>query len=124
MAKMYVRFEVPKDLAEKAYEALEIARSSGKISKGTNEITKAIERGSAELVLIAEDIEPEEIVAHIPILCDEKKIPYVYVPSKEELGRSTGMEITAASACIVKAGKGKAIVEEIVEKVEALKKQV
>jgi len=122
LAKMYVRFEVPKDLAEKSYEALEIAKSSGKISKGTNEVTKAIERGSAELVLIAEDVEPEEIVAHIPLLCEEKKIPYIYVPSKEELGRATGMEITAASVCIVKSGKGKELVEEIAGKVEELKK--
>ncbi len=120
---MYVRFEVPKDLSEKAYEALEIAKSSGKISKGTNEVTKAVERGTAELVLIAEDVMPEEIVAHIPILCEEKKAPYIYVPSKEELGRATGMEITAASVCITKSGKGKELVEEIVEKIEELKKK-
>ena len=59
MAKaMYVKFDVPKELADKAYEALEIARDTGKITKGTNEVTKAMERGDALLVLIAEDIDP------------------------------------------------------------------
>jgi large subunit ribosomal protein L7Ae len=122
MAKMYVRFEVPKELAEKAYEALEIARSTGKVSKGTNEVTKMIERGQTSLVLIAEDIEPEEIVAHLPMLCDEKKIPYLYVPSKEELGKASGIDVTTASACVVKPGKAKELIEELAEKVKTLKK--
>ena len=78
---MYVKFEVPEELAEKAYEALEIARDTGRIRKGTNETTKAVEREEAVLVLIAEDVDPEEVVAHLPELCDEKGIPYVYVTS-------------------------------------------
>jgi len=119
---MYVRFQVPKELAEKAYEAIEVARSTGKINKGTNEVTKMVERGLAKLVVIAEDVEPEEVVAHLPLLCEEKNIPYVYVPSKEELGKASGLEVAAASACIVAPGKAKEIVEEIAEKVSALKK--
>ena len=77
MAKpSYVKFEVPKELAEKALEAVEIARDTGRIRKGTNETTKAVERGQAKLVIIAEDVDPEEIVAHLPPLCEEKEIPY------------------------------------------------
>lgn len=121
MAKMYVRFEVPKELSNKAYEAVEIARSSGKINKGANEVTKMVERGQVKLVLIAEDVEPEEIVAHLPFLCDEKGIPYVYVPSKDELGRVSGIDKTAASVCIVNHGKAKKIVEDIADEVKKLK---
>jgi len=66
MAKpIYVKFEVPAELENKALEALELARDTGKIKKGTNEVTKSIERGVAKLVLIGEDVQPEEIVAHI-----------------------------------------------------------
>lgn len=122
MAKIYVKFEVPGDLAEKTYESLETARGSGKICKGTNEVTKFIERNQIEIVIIAEDVEPEEIVAHLPVLCDEKKIPYTYVPSKEELGKASGLEVTTAAVGIVKSGKAKKMVGEIVEKVEGLKK--
>ncbi|HEW89707.1 MAG TPA: 50S ribosomal protein L7ae, partial [Candidatus Bathyarchaeota archaeon] len=71
----YVKFEVPPELAEAALEALRRARESvgkGAIKKGVNETTKAVERGQAKLVLIAEDVDPPEIVAHLPILCDEK----------------------------------------------------
>jgi len=54
----YVKFEVPKEVADKALEALEVSRDSGKIKKGTNEVTKAIERGNAKLVLIGNDVNP------------------------------------------------------------------
>ena len=118
----YVGFEVPSELAEKAYEAIKKARETGgKIKKGTNETTKAVERGLAKLVLIAEDVDPPEIVAHLPLLCDEKKIPYVYVPSKKRLGEASGIEVAAASACIIDPGEAKDLVEEIIEKVKEIK---
>lgn len=73
--------------SRKAYEAVKKARESGgKIKKGTNETTKAVERGQAKLVVIAVDVDPPEVVLHLPYLCDEKKVPYIYVPSKKRLG--------------------------------------
>lgn len=117
----YVRFEVPPELAEKAYEAVRIAKDTGKIRKGTNETTKAAERGLAKLVLIAEDVDPPEVVAHLPLLCEEKKIPYVYVPSKDKLGEACGIEVKAASACIVEPGEAATLVEEIVKALEEVK---
>ncbi|KAF5084000.1 MULTISPECIES: 50S ribosomal protein L7Ae [Methanobacterium] len=123
MAKaMYVKFDVPKEIADKAYEALEIAKDTGKVGKGTNEVTKTIERGNAVLVLIAEDIEPPEIAAHLPVLAEEKEIPYVYIPTKDELGEAAGLNVGTASACIIEAGEAEDLIKDIVEKVEELKK--
>ncbi len=119
---IYVRFEVPKELADKAYEAVENARDKGKLRKGTNETTKAIERKRAVLVVIAEDVDPAEIVAHLPPLCDEKGIPYIYVPSKRELGAAAGIDIGAAAISIVEAGQAKEVVKEIIERIRELKK--
>ncbi len=117
----YVKFEVPAELAEKAYEAIRKARETGKIKKGTNETTKAVERGLAKLVLIAEDVDPPEVVAHLPLLCEEKKIPYVYVPSKKKLGEAAGIEVAAASAAILDPGEAKDLVDEIIKAVSELK---
>lgn len=122
MAKAYVKFDTPKEISEKALQAIELARNTGKIKKGLNETTKAVERGHAKLVIIAEDIDPEEIVMHLPILCEEKDVPYVYVPSKQELGRYAGIDVACAAACIIEPGEAKEIVEEIAKKVEGLKK--
>lgn len=74
----YVKFEIPKDLVNAIYEAVRLAKQSGRVRKGTNETTKAIERGISKLVVIAEDVEPPEVVAHLPILCDERSSKYVF----------------------------------------------
>jgi len=123
MAKaIYVRFEVPKDLTDKTYQVVEVAKESGKIRKGTNEVTKLVERGEAAFVVMAEDVQPEEILAHMPLLCEEKGIPYAYVPSKQELGVACGLGKATASIAIVDAGKAKPMLDDLVNKIRALKK--
>jgi len=94
----YVKFEVPKEVADAAYEALQIAAKTGTVRKGTNETTKAVERAQAKLVVIAEDVDPPEVVAHLPLLCEERKIPYIFVPSKEKIGVAVGIDVPASSA--------------------------
>lgn len=120
---MYVNYEVPPELAEKALRALEVARTSGgKLKRGTNEVTKIIERGQAKLVVVAGDVTPPEIVAHLPLLCDEKNVPYVFVGTKNELGAASGIEVPAAAVVIVSPGEAKKEIEEIASKVGELKK--
>ena len=123
MAKAYVKFEMTKDLSEKTYEAVEKARDTGKMRKGVNEVTKAIERGIARLVVMAEDVEPEEVLMHIPVLCGEKKIPFSYVPSKAELGKAAGIEVPTSSIAIVQEGDSKRLIEDIAKKVQELLKK-
>ncbi|MFB6133530.1 MAG: 50S ribosomal protein L7Ae [Halanaeroarchaeum sp.] len=118
---VYVDYDVPADLQERALEALEIARDTGRIKKGTNETTKAIERGNASLVVIAEDVSPEEIVMHLPELADEKGIAYVFVEAQDELGVAAGLEVGSAAAAIVDGGDASDDVEDIASKVEDLR---
>lgn len=117
----YVKFDVPSELANAVYEAVSIAQRTGKVKKGTNETTKAVERGLAKLVIIAEDVDPPEVVAHLPLLCDERKVPYVYVPSKAKLGSAAGIEVAAASACIIDPGQAADLVKEIIERVQKIR---
>lgn len=118
----YVRFEVPKEVADAALEALKIATETGKIRKGTNEATKSIERGKAKLVLIAEDVQPPEIVAHLPLLCDERKSTFVYVPSKNAIGNALGINVGSAAAAIEDTGDAENLVSEITSKIKELVK--
>ncbi len=122
MAKAYyVKFQVPADLVSPIYEALRVAQQTGKVKKGTNEVTKAIERGISKLVIIAEDVEPPEVVAHLPILCEEHGIPYGFVPSRQELGKSLGIDVTSAAAAILDSGDAQHIVDQIVASLSQLK---
>ena len=70
----------------------------------TNEVTKAIELGTAKLVVYAADVNPKEIVAHLPVLCKEKGIPCAEVDSKQKLGVAAGILVSAASIAVVDAG--------------------
>ncbi|MEM5872058.1 MAG: 50S ribosomal protein L7Ae [Candidatus Aenigmatarchaeota archaeon] len=118
----FVKFEISKDLTDKIYEAVEVASNTGKVRKGVNETTKCIERGLAKLVIIASDVSPEEIVMHIPALCNEKKTICVEVPSKLELGKAAGLDVASSSVAIEDAGDASKLIEEIKKKVELAKK--
>ena len=87
------------------YEIVERARKTGKIDKGTNEVTKAIELGVAKLVVYAADVNPKEVVMHLAALCNEKGIPCQEVDSKQKLGLAAGLPVSAASVAIVNAGE-------------------
>jgi len=101
------------DLADKVLEAIEIAKKSGKIRKGTNEVTKAIEKGQAKVVAVAKDASPPEILMHIPVLCKEKGIPCIEVPTREELGVAAGIGVPTASVAIVQEGDARNIIKEL-----------
>ena len=122
MAAIFVRFETPKELADKIYKALELARDTGKVRKGTNEVTKIVERGDAKFVVMAEDVSPPEILAHMPLLCEEKSVPYGYVPAKADLGMAAGIKKGTASVAIVEPGKAADLLKEIADEIEKLRK--
>ncbi len=109
----YVKYETPQNLAEAALEAIEIARTSGKIRIGANEVTKAVERGKAKLVVMAEDVDPPEILIHVPILCAEKKILYAYCKTKDELGKAAGLKVSTSAIAVVDDGKAKKNIEDL-----------
>ena len=122
MAKpYYVKFETPENLVSPILESLRVAAETGKVRKGTNEATKAIERGISKLVIIAEDVEPPEVVAHLPIICEERKAAYTFVPSRQELGKALGIEVTSAAAAILDSGDAKHIIDQVNNSIEKIK---
>jgi large subunit ribosomal protein L7Ae len=119
---IYVRFDTPPELADKALQLVQIANETGKVRVGTNEVTKSSERAEAKMVVMAEDVDPVEILVHVPMLCEEKRIPYVYVPKKQRLGQSAGLTKSAASVAVVEAGEAKSLLDEIATAIPGLKK--
>jgi len=95
----------------------------GKIKIGTNETTKAIERGTAKLVVVAEDVQPKEIIMHLPLLCKEKNIPIAFVKTKKELGNACGIEVPASSIAVIEEGEAKKELVEFVKKLVSKEKE-
>lgn len=117
----YITFDVPDEIQQNALEILNIAKSSGKIKKGTNETTKAIERGISKLVLIAGDVSPPEIIMHLAPLCDEKGIKYIFIKEKKQIGSVLGIKIGCSSATIIDAGEAKNLLIELGDKLKQFK---
>ncbi|RNJ77985.1 MAG: 50S ribosomal protein L7ae [Nitrosopumilus sp. B06] len=117
----YIKFETPPDLVSPILEALRVAATSGKVKKGTNEVTKAIERGSSKLIIIAEDVEPPEVVAHLPLLCEEQGAAFAFVPTRQDIGKSLGIDVVTAAAAILDAGDAQHIVDQVITSIEKIK---
>lgn len=97
---------------DKVLEIIEVAKATGKIKKGTNEVTKAVERGDAKFVAVAGDVNPKEIIMHIPMLCKEKNIQCHEVPSREELGAAAGLDVPTTAVAVVLEGDAKKLLKE------------
>lgn len=92
---------------KKIYDIVEKAAKTGKVDKGINETTKSVERGVAKFVVVAKDVEPKELVQHLPILCKEKKIKFAEVDSKQKLGISSGISVSCGAVAVIESGEAK-----------------
>lgn len=117
-----VKFEVPDKLMAEQLELVEKARKKGKVKVGINEVTKAIERGVAKLVLVAEDVNPIEVVMHLPLLCKEKGIPCSVVKTRKALGEKAGIPVSTAALAVIDEGEAKKELQELVKKLGELAK--
>jgi H/ACA ribonucleoprotein complex subunit 2 len=56
------------------------------VKRGVKEVVKALRKGEKGFCVLAGDISPVDVITHIPIMCEDRQIPYFYVPSKHDLG--------------------------------------
>ncbi len=88
-----------------------------------NEVTKSIERVQAKLVVMAEDVSPPEILFHIPLLCEEKSIPYGYLSTKKELGNTVRINVSASAIAVENVGTGnEGILNDVIKNLKEIKK--
>ncbi|BGP22906.1 hypothetical protein JCM10908_004184 [Rhodotorula pacifica] len=92
------------------------------LKKGANEATKTLNRGICEFIVMTADTEPIEILLHLPLLCEDKNVPYVFVPSKTALGRACGVSrpVIAASITTNEARELKSQIDTIKGQIERL----
>ena len=124
---VHIAFETPKDIQEQVYELVKAIGKDGRgrIKKGANEVTKAAERGSATMIVMAENVNPGELLAHVPMICKEKQIPFIYVEDHGYLADSAGMTAgtrTAAIAVLEVGKEAQDIFNEVKGHYEALSK--
>ncbi|KAJ5265338.1 hypothetical protein N7524_006356 [Penicillium chrysogenum] len=109
-------------LTQELLDLLQQTMLYNQIKKGANEVTKALTRGTSEVVILAADTSPLPIVMHLPLLCEDKNVPYVFLPSKLAIGRACGVArpIIAVSITSNEASDLAPVIERIRDKVERL----
>ncbi|KAH8692885.1 putative snRNP and snoRNP protein [Talaromyces proteolyticus] len=109
-------------LTQQILDLVQQASHYRQLKKGANEATKTLNRGTSELIILAADTTPLAILLHLPLLCEDKNVAYIYVPSKLALGRATGVSrpVIAASITTNEASDLTGQIRAVKEKVERL----
>jgi len=109
-------------LSQQILDILQQAGHYHQLKKGANEATKTLNRGTSEIIILAEDTSPLAILLHLPLLCEDKNVPYVYVRSKTALGRACGVSrpVIAASVTTNEASDLMPQIRDLKSKVERL----
>jgi large subunit ribosomal protein L7Ae len=112
---VHVNFETPEKLADSVYDLVKKLGRDGKgrVKKGMNEVIKVSERGDAQLVVLAEDVNPGEMMIPIPMICKERGIPYIYVPSQEYLGEAAGLPLHRKTSAVAVLSVDKSLEAEL-----------
>jgi U4/U6 small nuclear ribonucleoprotein SNU13 len=110
------------DLTIALLDLVQQATNYKQTKKGANEATKTLNRGISEIIVMAADAEPIEILLHLPLLCEDKNVPYVFVPSKIALGRACGVSRPVISCSITtnEASQLKSLIDGMKIKIEQL----
>lgn len=75
-----------KKSTKKAHKLVKKASSAKIIRRGVKEVVKAIRKNETGICILAGDIYPLDVISHLPVLLEENGIPYLFVPSKQDLG--------------------------------------
>jgi len=110
------------DLTSQILDLVQQALHYKQLKKGANEATKTLNRGMSEFIVMTADTEPIEILLHLPLLCEDKNVPYVFVPSKTALGRACGVSRAVIAASIIsnEASELKPQIQHIKSRIERL----
>lgn len=110
------------DLTKSILDLVQQAANYKQLRKGANEATKTLNRGISEFIVMAADAEPLEILLHLPLLCEDKNVPYVFVRSKQALGRACGVSrpVISCSVTMKDGSQLKSQIEAIQNSIEKL----
>jgi large subunit ribosomal protein L7Ae len=107
--------ELTKEQSEELLRILEVVKQNGKVKKGANEATKSLERGLAKIVILAKDVNPAELIMHLPLIAQEKSITCVTCGTKEELGAAAGLTVGTVAVAITDEGNAKADLKRFID---------
>ncbi|XP_070839236.1 H/ACA ribonucleoprotein complex subunit 2-like protein [Chaetodon trifascialis] len=111
-----------KKLSKKLYKCVKKAAKVKNIRRGVKEVQKFINKGEKGIVVLAGDTLPIDVYCHLPVMCEDRNLPYAYIPSKVDLGSSAGSKRPTCVILIKPHPDYKDAYDECVEEVSGLPK--
>ncbi|KAI0973975.1 L30e-like protein, partial [Xylaria arbuscula] len=80
---------------KKVMKSVRKAAKNKTLKRGVKEVVKSLRKSPAAgpgntsfpgVVVLAGDISPMDVISHIPVLCEDVNVPYIFVASRAELG--------------------------------------
>ncbi|KAI9558643.1 hypothetical protein GHT06_015431 [Daphnia sinensis] len=111
-------------LTKRIYKLLKkAAPHKGYVRNGLKDVQRRIRLGEKGLVVFAGDVTPVDIMCHMPAVCEEKNIPYIYTPSRLELGHSLGLKRTSLMVLVKEHPDYQSSYDELAAEIKALPPQ-
>ncbi|XP_016134122.1 H/ACA ribonucleoprotein complex subunit 2-like protein [Sinocyclocheilus grahami] len=111
-------------LSKKLYKCVKKAAKIKQIRRGVKEVQKFLNKGEKGIVVLAGDTLPIEVYCHLPIMCEDRNLPYAYVPSKVDLGSSAGSKRPTCVIMVKPHDEYKEAYDECLEEVTSLPKPI
>ena len=102
-----------KELERTIFQTCEKTVTLKQLKRGANEATKALNRDIAEVIVLAADATPLEIILHLPLLCEDKNVPYIFVSSMAALGQACGTSRNVVACALIKKFDNNSMEEEL-----------
>lgn len=109
-----------KKLTKKLYKAVKKSRKVKKLKRGVREVVKGLRKNEKGVVILAGDVSPIDVVSHIPVLCEDKGLPYCYVPSRRDLGAASLTKRPTSVVLVKSDGDYEELYQECYSAVDAL----
>jgi H/ACA ribonucleoprotein complex subunit 2 len=94
-----------KKSTKKAHKLVKKASQAKNIRRGVKEVVKGLRKGEQGLAILAGDIYPLDVYSFLPVLLEEKDVPYIFVPSKQDLGAAACTKRPTSVVLVKKAKK-------------------
>ncbi|XP_042206444.1 H/ACA ribonucleoprotein complex subunit 2-like protein [Homarus americanus] len=94
------------------------------LRNGLKDVQTRIRKGETGIVIFAGDVSPIEVMCHLPAVCEEKQLPYIYTPSRQDLGAAMGVKRGSLTVLIRENDKYQDLYDKVKEDINKVPKVI
>ena len=110
-----------KKFSKKIYKLIKkSSKQKNYLRSGLKDVQRRIRKGETGIVVFAGDVTPVDVMVHMPGVCENKQMPYVYTPSRTDLGAAMGVKRGVLMMLVRKHDDYSDLYDEVAKEIAAL----